>query len=72
MLHFLALYLVCNFEIEQIIGRQMVRVFVGNKLEGVWKEATLTCFKAQSWHLPGRTVENHEKYVGTASFKAES
>jgi hypothetical protein len=35
-----------------------------NKLEGIWKEVIVTSFKEQSWHLPGRTEENHKNQSG--------
>jgi hypothetical protein len=34
---------------------------LNNKLNRIWKEATVNEFKVLCWQLSGRTEENHEK-----------
>jgi hypothetical protein len=33
-----------------------------NNEERLWDEAVVTQFQALSWHIPGGTEKNHEKY----------
>jgi hypothetical protein len=43
------------------------KIIVHGELGRKWKEAVMICFKALSQHLPGWTMENHEKSVRIAN-----
>jgi hypothetical protein len=43
------------------------RMIVNNELERLWNAGSVVCFKAMSWHLPGRTEETSVRILSVSA-----